>query len=194
MIAVVQGYSAYLVNSASERPDPQTLLLEHGDAAYHFAYRLTGQADDAADLVQDGFLKAFEKLGRYDPARPFRPWLFQILYRLFVDRTRRNRLVSWLSLDGQPSDADGSQELALPSPEANPLDRLAAKSDEERLRRALLRLSPAARTTLTLYDIEGLSYEEVASVLQCPVGTVRSRLFDARRRLRNLLESEKEMP
>jgi RNA polymerase sigma-70 factor, ECF subfamily len=164
--------------------------LPHLRALYGLALRLTGDASAAEDLVQETYLKGLQSFATLrDPDR-VRPWLFQILSRLVVDRHRAS--VREVSLEA-PEDLDRFSlydrivdEDPLPYSDNLHGDFLAQFRDED-VRRALVRIPEAYRVPLVLFYVEGLSYRELAEVLGCPIGTVMSRLHRGRKILERLL-------
>lgn len=170
--------------------DFNTLLLRCADKAYHFALRLTGNDQDAQDLVQEALTRAFEHRDRYDPERPLGAWINRILHNVFLDSVRRYDRKHVVSLDSPPpADEDAHWESILPGRDANPADD-AVKTEEERiLQAALNRLPVHYRSVIVLSDIEEMPYEEIASVMEIPVGTVCSRIHQARILLRKILEN-----
>jgi RNA polymerase sigma-70 factor (ECF subfamily) len=174
----------------TEEPvDYETLLTRCADRAYNFAFRLTGNQADAHDLVQEAFARAFEHRDRYDPARPFSAWLNRILHNIFLDSVRRYDKKHNVSLDAPPPfDADGSWTDILPGPDPEPAAALMKTEEEQMLQTAINRLPIHYRTAVTLYDIEGLSYEEISRITQCPIGTVCSRIHQGRMLLKKTLE------
>lgn len=164
------------------------LLAEHGDRAYAFAFSLSGNEADASDLVAEGFLRALKALDRYDETRPFQSWIFKILQNVFVDWTRQRARTSSIDEGWEEEDAPRPAEKlvsAEPGPDAAP----GREETRTMVRRALRRLPPEYRAPLALCDMSGLSYEEIAKVLGCPVGTVRSRIFRGRRMFRDYLDA-----
>jgi RNA polymerase sigma-70 factor (ECF subfamily) len=161
------------------------LVERHMRRAYYAALGLMGSPDDALDLSQEAFVRAFRARKTLDPARPFYPWLYQILRRLCFNmvrdrRTRRERLGdarSWLV-----DQSETRHESMHP--------RRAYEADEARRRihEALESLSENDREVLVLKEFEGLRYREIADLVGIPIGTVMSRLYTARRRLAAALE------
>ena len=149
------------------------LALELAPAARRVARAILGNAADADDAVQDAFLSAWRAIGRYDPARPFRPWLLRIVVNAATDVRRRQvtRAAQPLSpvLEAPGRSPEGAADLSLLG---------------DRLRAALAELPERQRTAIVLFDAEGWSHAEIAEALGVPEGTVRSDVFRARRALR----------
>jgi RNA polymerase sigma-70 factor (ECF subfamily) len=172
--------------------DAQTfagLIAQAGDKAYNFAYRLSGNEQDARDLVQESFTRALEHAESYDPTRPFDSWLLRILHNVFLDSMRRHSHSRTVSLDAPaPVENSGWADL-LPEEEILPADELVRRESLDLLQKALQRLPPLYKSAVLLCDIEGLSYEEIARVTDVPVGTVRSRIHQGRTLLRRAYET-----
>lgn len=152
------------------------LVAEHGPAARRLARLVLRDANDADDAVQDGLLAAWRSIARFDPRRPFRPWLMRIVLNAARDLRRRRTVRQTQVLAGDEA-----------SREASP-DRQAGRALlRARLQEALATLPERARVAVTLFDAEGYSHGEIAELLDVPEGTVRSDVFHARRNLRVLL-------
>jgi len=153
--------------------------------AYNFAYRLCGNREDADDLVQDAFVRAFKSFERYKRALPFKNWLFRIMSNRFVD-TLRSKPPPIVSLDAPRLIGQGDEELPLDvvDPNGDASTSLMADALNEELERALAALNPEFRVAVILCDIEGLSYAEIAEVTRVSIGTVRSRIHRGRMMLR----------
>lgn len=161
--------------------------LEYLDALYGTAVRLARTADAAQDLVQDTYLKAFRARARFVPGTNLKAWLYTILHNTWRNR-RRDQARSRVEADSDAADLAADQagdmvSAAPDSPEALLLN--AALSDE--LRQALDGLPEAFREAVWLRDVEELTYQEIATALDVPVGTVMSRLSRGRRRLHDAL-------
>ena len=165
------------------------LIQRSGDKAYNFAYRLAGNEPDARDLLQEAFAKAFEHGDSYDPARPFDSWLLRILHNVFLDSMRRHSHSRTVSLDAPAPVEDAGWADLLPEDSPLPGDDLVKRESLDILQRALERLPPVYKASVALRDIEGLSYEEIAAVMEIPVGTVRSRIHQGRLLLRKEYEA-----
>src|SRR6478672_5170709 len=146
---------------------------------YRLAYRLTGNVHDAEDLTQDVFVRVFRSLHTYQPGT-FEGWLHRITTNVFLDKMRRKQRIRFDAL---------SEESAarLPTREAGPEQAYDATHFDDDVQRALDALSPEFRAAVVLCDIEGLSYEEIATTLGVKLGTVRSRIHRGRVQLREAL-------
>jgi RNA polymerase sigma-70 factor (ECF subfamily) len=155
------------------------------DAVYRTARRLTGNDDEAEDLVQETYARALGKEAQFTPGTNLRAWLFRILRNAHVDRWRRARtspVRERLEDDDPPDDAGGTRELLRGDEELERLRRVVSSEIE-----AALRALPVDARTIILLDLEGLGEAEIADVLGCAQGTVKSRLSRARARLRERL-------
>src|SRR5262249_26793451 len=143
------------------------------NAVYSFALRLTRHGEDAHDLTQDAFVRAFERFGSFTRGTNCKAWLFSITYSIFVNQYHRSRR------DPVRTHADERHELTSP----RPLTSSAQVASEADVEAALAQLPDDFRSVVLLVDVEELSYEEAAEILACPVGTVRSRLYRGRKLL-----------
>lgn len=160
-------------------PTWEDIVHEHSARVYRLAYRLTGNAHDAEDLTHDVFVRVFNSLNTYKPGT-FEGWLHRITTNLFLDRMRRKQKIRFDAL------ADGA-DARLPSSAAGPEQVVLDAAFDDDVQRALDSLSPDFRAAVVLCDIEGLSYEEVATTLGLKLGTVRSRIHRGRAQLRAAL-------
>jgi RNA polymerase sigma-70 factor (ECF subfamily) len=160
---------------------------------YRFAFRLAGQQQDAEDLVQDVVVKLYPRLEELESVEQLRPWLNRVLYRQFIDSVRRRGRQADTPLSGFESP---EMENLIDSQHAD-LPDLTEQLDSSRLSavldRALSSLSPDQRTLLLLCDADGWNQEDVATVLDVPLGTVKSRLFRCRAALRKELQDCSEL-
>ena len=166
--------------------DLERFVDEYGDHAYSFAFSLCGNQPDADELVQEAFVKILDRSERFDDKQSLESWYMTVMKNLFLDGRRRWERKNGVSLDAPVGDvgdmtvadcvADDREEAAL--------TRLERAETAGLVRRALAKLPPDARAILTLVDIEGKGYEEAAIVLDCPLGTIRSRISRARDALR----------
>ncbi len=151
---------------------------------YQLAFRFCNNQADAEDLVQDVVIKLLPRSSEMSQIEKLRPWLTKVLYRLFIDQYRQ-RMRSPLSLV-----TEGEGELfEQPDPSGNtPEAQTEAGFSQKRLARALLTLNTDQRTVVLLHDVEGYTLSELEGILDCPQGTLKSRLSRARGQLREYLQ------
>lgn len=159
---------------AGETDSFRPLVERYQAEAIGHALVILGNRDDALDAVQDAFLDAFRALDQFDTSRPFYPWLYVIL------RNRCFKLLEQRKKHDAAQPLEESQCVLLQTTDAN--------ADAQRIQHALLELSPDDREIVTLRHLDGLTYAELAERLDIPIGTVMSRLYNARRRLRDKLQ------
>ncbi len=165
----------------------ENLVQTYEKAFYHFAYRLTGN-HDAQDLTQEGLLKAYRAFHRFKPGTSFDRWVYQIIYRLFIDQYRKKRRRPFVSsLDESPPYFDQEKQMEVPDHSKLPEDFALRHELGQTIQQALLRLPEEFRAAVVLCDVQGFSYEEISNILQCSLGTVRSRIHRGRRLLREYL-------
>ncbi len=170
--------------------EPFSLLVErYQDRVYNLAYRLLGNPDDALDAAQDTFVRAYVALSRFETDRPFAPWLFRIVTNTCYGMLRKRRPeVSFEAIEElEPSSGSAA---AGGSAEGDPEQWVLRSIQDEEIQRAVLALSEPSRTVVLLRYMEGLSYEAIAAALEMPIGTVKTHLHRARRRLREVLTEE----
>lgn len=176
----------------------ERLIREHEAVLYRLAYRMTGNHDDAQDLVQDVVLEAFQYLSRFKEGSRFDRWIYRVMTHTYIDQVRwRRRRGVIRSLDDAGGVVEGdvtpsgvSPVHAIADPAPGPEERLMRSTLDESWQQALDSLPAAFRLVVILFDMEGLTYEEIARILHCPIGTVRSRLSRGRDRLRTLLKPQ----
>jgi RNA polymerase sigma-70 factor (ECF subfamily) len=178
---------------AGDKEAFRRLVDRHSGSVFNLAYRMTGNAADAEDLTQESFLQAFARLQDFRLGARFHPWIYTIALNLCRSHLRRRSLSRWL----WPARSEEPERAAPREPPArapDPEQELLAREAEARLRGAIQGLPARYREVFVLRQAQGLSYEEIASVLGLPLGTVEVRLFRARRRLLRSLEAESLRP
>ena len=168
----------------------ESLLAEVVSPAFGTALRLTRNRADAEDLVQDAALLAFRGFATFEPGTNFKAWFFKILMNCFYSKHRRwKREVVTLDWDDTPDLFlyARSHEAGLPTTGPDPAGQLLERLGTERVTEAIERLPEEYRVVATLYFMEDFSYDEIARVLDCPIGTVRSRLHRGRKMLQKAL-------
>jgi RNA polymerase sigma-70 factor, ECF subfamily len=157
----------------------EQLVEQHRDGVVRVAGRIVGR-QDAEDVSQDAFLRAFHRLGDFRGDAPFRSWLLRIAHNAALDHLARRRAEPVV-----PETFDASEQSA----QRPPAERLEVRERIERLERKLRGLSPQHRVVLVLRDAEGLSYEEIADITATPLGSVKGRLHRARREFIDMLRA-----
>jgi len=178
------------MNGARNRQEFEQQYMRSHKRAYNLAYRMLGNSAEAEDVTQDAFVRAWQSFNQYDRSRPFEAWLFRIVTNLAIDRRRRWNRLPIYSLDAPIThDSDGEPfHLELADSKADPEQAMLKDRFNEVLERALHSLPPEYRTAVLLADVEGRSYQEIAEIMGCAIGTVRSRIHRARNLLRRALE------
>jgi len=163
----------------------EPLVEKYRQRVWRLAYQVLHDREEAWDVAQEAFVRAFHSLPTFRGQSAFYTWLFRITVNVATDRHRQR---------GAQARAFGPERVSeeewartTPDPGGGPEQQAARKEQRERIRSALDALPPKARTIIMLSDVEGLSYREIAEVLNCPIGTVMSRLHNARKRLKALL-------
>jgi RNA polymerase sigma-70 factor (ECF subfamily) len=161
-------------------PSWDEIVRTHSARVYRLAYRLTGNKHDAEDLTQEVFVRVFRSLSSYTPGT-FEGWLYRITTNLFLDGARRRQRIRF---DGLPEDAHDR----LPAKGSGPAEKLDSDQFDHDVQDALAALPEDFRAAVVLCDIEGMTYDEIAEVLDVKLGTVRSRIHRGRSMLRKHLE------
>jgi RNA polymerase sigma-70 factor (ECF subfamily) len=164
------------------------LVTRYQARLYNAAIRLVDNPEDAADVVQDAFLNAYQSLHSFKGDAEFFTWLYRIAFNAAISLKRKKRAVVSLDAAGPESGIDPDD----PSEYIKPGAALERSEEETQLQGAMIRLSHEHREVLILKDIEGMKYEDIAEILGVPIGTIRSRLHRARLELRELLENDGE--
>jgi RNA polymerase sigma-70 factor (ECF subfamily) len=157
------------------------LVRLYQDRLYNSLLRVLGSAEDAADIVQDAFVQAYVKLESFRGSSAFYTWLYRIAFNLAMSHARREHKTA--SLDGLKSLTGSEPVDGQPAPDAG----LLQGENVAMVRAALAELDADHRQIIVLREIDGCRYEEIAEILDLPIGTVRSRLFRARMQLRERL-------
>jgi RNA polymerase sigma factor (sigma-70 family) len=159
-------------------------IEQYGKATYTFAYRLTNNEADARDLTQEAFIRVYRAWRSFVPGTSFLSWIYRIVTNLHRDelRRRKGRYQEEIPEDNAPQQFAGQRPLATA-----PIDDYVEGQLSEPVSKALGGLSPEQRQVVILADIEDYSYQEIADIAGCSIGTVRSRLHRARAQLRRLI-------
>ena len=188
----------YRVSLVPNHEKLERFVAEFSERGFQFACGLCGNEEEAKELTQEAFCRVFRSWEQYDSSQPLDTWFLTILRHLYVDSTKRYERRFSVSMDASlVRDGDDGEKFSdhmSDAREESVLDRLSREEMAREVRRALASLSPDHKAVLTLCDVEGLNYDQIAEVIGCPVGTVRSRINRAREILkRKLLETSQEV-
>jgi RNA polymerase sigma-70 factor (ECF subfamily) len=164
----------------------EPLVEKYRQRVWRLAYQIVRDREEAWDVVQEAFIRAYQSLPSFRGQSAFYTWLFRIVVNLATDRVRQ-RAARGRAFGTEPV-PENEWAAALPDDAAGPDEEAARREQRRRITRLLDVLPPNFRTIIMLSDVEGLSYREIAEVLNIPLGTVMSRLHNARKRLRELLK------
>lgn len=167
------------------------LVRRYERPVFSLVYRMVRDRETAEDLAQDAFIKVLNHIDRYSPEFKFSSWIFKIANNVAIDHLRRRRLDT-VSMDGSPHAASAAEVEAstfdVAADQESALDELTAKELGSAIEAAIGRLRPEYRACIMLRHVEGRSYEEIASTLDLPLGTVKTYIHRARHELRRALE------
>ena len=163
------------------------LILKYRERVFGVVYNLTANREDASDLTQDAFIKAFQSITRFQGHCSFFTCLYKIAVNTTLSHLRKNRLRTFFSLEKLHEDGTNAQILEQLTDKKGADRDTHLRELQEKLNEALLKLSIPHRTVITLFEIDGLSHSEIAEIMGCSEGTVRSRLHYAKQFLQGEL-------
>lgn len=163
------------------------LIMQYQVPLYNMALRMVGSREDAADITQEGFLRAWEKIRTLRDA-PFKSWIFQITVNLCYDHFRRGRRYGVM-----PDEEQGGKIVGLGIALPDPQERAEANERAQVVRECIEALDHDMRTALVLRDINGMTYDEIAGILGVPLGTVKSRIARARAQVQEQLRRHPDL-
>ena len=172
----------------------EALVLEHQNKVYSLALRMVGNEEDARDMAQEAFIRAFNSLTGFRGDSKFSVWLYRLTSNICIDFLRSRAKRRTVSMTMTDDDGEETGELEIPDDTWSPTEQLDRTLTRESVRRGLDSLSAPYREILVLREIEGLSYDEIGEVLGIEAGTVKSRIFRARKKLCDFLVKEGNIP
>ncbi len=172
----------------------EELVRQNEKRVYHLAFRMTGNAEDACDLVQEAFIKAWRGLVRFQMESSFSTWIYRLTVNVCIDFLRREKPRRELAMPLVREDGEEERQIDLPDCSACPEQLLEQKEQRRAVEEGLYGLSAEHRNILVLRELEGLSYEEIGLLLQLEPGTVKSRIARARLHLRDILTEGGNLP
>lgn len=171
------------------------LVRRYERPVFSLVYRMVRDRETAEDLAQDAFIKVLNHIDRYSPEFKFLSWVFKIANNVAIDHLRRRRLDT-VSMDGSPHASSAAEVEAstfdVSSDQESALDEMEARELGDAIESAIGQLRPEYRSCIMLRHVEGRSYEEIASTLDLPLGTVKTYIHRARHELRRALEGINE--
>ncbi|NLS45031.1 MAG: sigma-70 family RNA polymerase sigma factor [Firmicutes bacterium] len=165
----------------------EELVRTYDNKLYRVALRLTGNPEEAKDLAQEALFRAYRGFNKFKMGTSFERWLFRIASNLYIDKLRKHGKYRFESLDEPIPTKDGYVQKTLPDLTGNPAEIAELNELTDKIQAALQSLPLNYRMAVVLYDLEGFSYEEISGILDCAIGTVRSRIHRGRRLLRKKL-------
>jgi RNA polymerase sigma-70 factor (ECF subfamily) len=173
-----------------DRDAVNQLVTKYRARAYQYAYRLTGNQDDASDLVAEAFVRAYTALPRFRKDSQFTTWLFRIVTNCFLDAKKKAARKPTDQLEDAWVDADAHSTIVE---QESPVEASERAEREQIMQQAIEKLPEYQRAMIVMFHVENLSYEDIAATLDLPIGTVKSRLNRARLALREILEPYEEL-
>ena len=163
------------------------LVRRYQERVYATIYHMTANHEDAADLAQETFIKGFQALKLFKGDSSFYTWVYRIAVNKTINFLKARKNKSHLSLNDLDLNAENNPDMVALVSENTPRREVGLNELQEKLNEAMLKLSPVHRLVVTLHDVQGLAHEEIANIMDCNIGTVRSRLFYARQQLQAYL-------
>jgi RNA polymerase sigma factor (sigma-70 family) len=163
------------------------LVRRYQERIYATIYHMTSNHEDANDLAQEAFIKAFQALRSFKGGSSFYTWVYRIAVNKTINFLKQRKNRTQMSLDDLDVNAEHDPDLVALVSEKTPRREVGLAELQEKLNAAMQKLSEPHRLVVTLHDVQGLAHEEIAKIMDCNVGTVRSRLFYARQQLQAYL-------
>ena len=163
------------------------LVKRYQERVYATIYHMTANHEDAGDLAQETFIKGFQALKSFKGDSSFYTWVYRIAVNKTINFLKQRKNRSHLSLNDLDLNAENDPDMVALVCDKTPRREAGLSELQEKLNAAMLKLSPAHRLVVTLHDVQGLAHEEIANIMDCNIGTVRSRLFYARQQLQAYL-------
>jgi RNA polymerase sigma-70 factor (ECF subfamily) len=179
---------------ASKRGDTESfeeLVARHRDKIYARAFSMMRNEDEALDLSQEAWIKAWQRLHQFQGDSSFVTWMTRIAINLCLDQLRKHKRQRAESIEVMEDDSGGVERF-MPPVTVNPTARLERRELRQKIDQALAQLTVAHRTVLVMHEFEGLEYKEISKRMNCSIGTVMSRLFYARRKMAVLMVGYKK--
>jgi RNA polymerase sigma-70 factor (ECF subfamily) len=171
----------------------EMLVEAYQKKIFNLAFRMIGNYDDAGDLAQEALIRVYKSIAGFKEQSSFSTWIYRITTNVCLDEIRKRKNKKVLSLDEEIHVEDGEMQRQIESDDPLPEEVFEREELRQIVGDAIASLPEEQRTVLTLRDLQGLSYEEIADILDCPGGTVKSRINRARQALKNVLLTKREL-
>ena len=171
----------------------EELIEGYQKKIFNLAYRIIGNYDDAADMAQEALIRIFRSIASFKEQSSFSTWIYRITTNVCLDEIRKRKNKKVISLDEEIRMEDGEMKRQFMSDDIQPDAAAEQKELRTIVSNAINSLPEDQKIVITLRDIQGLSYDEISTVLNCPAGTVKSRINRARQALKNVLSTKREL-
>lgn len=171
----------------------EKLILQHEKTVYNIAYRMFHNEEDAKDMSQEVFIKVFRWIEKFDENAAFSTWLYRIAVNTCIDEIRKRKGKETYSMEENYETDDGEMKKQYVYDGPTPEESYLQKEMAEDVQGAINQLSPDHKTLVILRDVQGFSYAEIAEIVDCSLGTVKSRISRARLQLKNIMMQNREL-
>ena len=171
----------------------ELLISSYDKRAYNIAYRVMGNEEDAKDMAQEALLRVFKSVKDFKGQSSFSTWLYRIVTNVCLDELRRRKNDKHISMDSTIRTENGELHMELCSDKETPESVYERVEQRELIKNAIRELNDEYRSVIVLRDIQGFSYDEISNMLDCSLGTVKSRINRARTMLRDKLKASMEL-
>lgn len=171
----------------------ELLIKDYQQLAFNIAYRMLGNTEDAKDASQDAFIKIFKSIQSFKGNSSFSTWMYRIVSNTCLDELRKRKKHQSYSYDNPIKTEDGEMNRNIPASENSPEEIINRKESQQLIQNAINKLSDQNKAVIVLRDIKGFSYEQISEILDCPEGTIKSRISRARVALKMILEKDMEL-
>ncbi|HWQ30639.1 MAG TPA: sigma-70 family RNA polymerase sigma factor [Negativicutes bacterium] len=171
----------------------ELLISSYDKKAYNIAYRVMGNEEDAKDMAQEALLRVFRSIKDFKGQSSFSTWLYRIVTNVCLDELRRRKNDKHISIDSTVQTENGEMHMELCSDKETPESVYERVEQRELIKKAIQELNDEYRSVIVLRDIQGFSYDEISTMLECSLGTVKSRINRARSMLREKLKTSMEL-
>lgn len=171
----------------------EKLIDKYQVVAYNIAYRMVGNKDDAYDITQEALIKVYKSIKKFKGNSSFSTWLYRIVTNTCIDAIRKQKKVKTYSIDKPIETSEGSFTRELCDEKNKPEDIYERKETKEKVQEAIKKLPEQYRIVIILRDIQSFTYEEISESIDCPLGTVKSRINRGRILLKDILQKDMEL-